>query len=149
MGIYYFFNSQHKLFKEIIISKREKSFLRTITVSLTDYKNHLLNDHEIKINDKLYDILEKKITGKIVELKVISDDEEKLFNSKFKNQSKKNHPSKSKQFNKNKIFKCYLGNSKPNTSSIICYNRKILVTYNLKKSKLISREIIIPPPDFI
>lgn len=149
LGIYYFFNSQHKLFKEKIISKTEKSFVQKITLSLTDYENNLLDDHEIKFENKLYDIIEKKINGEIVELKVISDDDEKSFNSKYKNQSKKNSSNKGKQFYKTNLYNYFSENSKLNTSYIICYNRKILVKYNLKKIKLISREITIPPPEFI
>lgn len=149
MGIYYFFNSQHKHFKEKIISKLESSFLQTITLSITDYENNLLDDHEIKIKNKLYDIFEKKITGEIVELKVISDDDEKLFDSKFKNHSKKNSSNKNKTLHKSKFYNYFSANSKITISNIIYYNRKIHVKYNLKKIQLISKKIPIPPPEFI
>lgn len=148
MGIHYFFNAQHKFFKEKITSKTEKSFLKKLTLSLNTYHKYLLDDHEIKINNKLYDIIEKKISGKTVVLKVISDDDEEVFNSKFKNQNKKNSTTKNKEFSKIKQFSYFPKSLKSNTTIITFYNSKILIGYKLKQIELVFQKITIPPPEF-
>ncbi len=149
MGIYYIFNLQHKIFKEKSVLKSENSLLKTITLSLNEYENNLLDDHEIKIDNKLYDIINKKITGNCVEIKVISDEDEKSYNTKYKNQIKKNRSAKNKTTTKNKIL-TYLSENLLTTSlNSNTSKRNIPNNYNHKKLRLISKEIIIPPPESI
>lgn len=149
MGIYYLFNLQHKIFKEKSILKSEKSLLKTITLSLNEYENNLLDDHEIKLENKLYDIINKKITGNRVELKVISDEDEKSYNTKYKNQDKKNNSSKNKLILKNKLTTYLSENFTTNSFDFYSFQKNIPINYNHKKLQLISKEVIIPPPKFI
>ena len=149
MGIYYLFNLQHNIFKEKSILKSEKSLLKTITLSLNEYENNLLDDHEIKLENKLYDIINKKITGNRVEIKVISDEDEKSYNTKYKNQDKKNSSSKNKLILKNKLTTYLSENFTTNSFGFYSFQKNIPINYDHKKLQLISKEVIIPPPKFI
>lgn len=147
VGMFYFATFSHKIFKKIAESNKNPHLVVTKTISKKDYFLMKIDDHEMVIDDELYDILEESFEGNFIKLKLFKDKKEKNFALKIKNIQKKSQSSKGKSIFKTKIA-CL--NKTP------YYISKSLKKESLKKTpfnfiyiKEVYLSIIVPPPDFI
>ncbi len=63
---------------------REEARLEKLVVSLHDFQNGRINEREISVNGKLYDIKSVSILGNTVELLVVNDEKEERILAKIK-----------------------------------------------------------------
>lgn len=147
VGIFYVANISHKIFKKIAESNKNPHLVVYKTISKKDYFQMKIADHEIVMNDELYDILEENFEGDSIKLKLYRDKKEKNFALKIKSIQKKNQSSKSKSIFKTKIAcleqtKYFISKSTKNESL-----KKVPFSFIYIKEIYLS--IIVPPPKLV
>ncbi|SHJ39863.1 hypothetical protein SAMN05444337_1921 [Flavobacterium haoranii] len=147
VGMFYFATVSHKIFKKIAESNKNPHLVVTKTISKKDYFAMKIADHEIVMDEELYDILEETFVGDFIKLKLYKDKKEKNFALKIKNIQKKNQSSKSKSIFKTKIAcleqtKYFISKSTKNESL-----KKM--PFSFIHIKEIYLSIIVPPPELV
>lgn len=147
VGIFYVANISHKIFKKIAESNKNPHLVVYKTISKKDYFQMKIADHEIVMNDELYDILEENFEGDSIKLKLYRDKKEKNFALKIKSIQKKSQSSKSKSIFKTKI--ACLDQTLYFTVKSIKNESLEKMPFNFIYIKEIYLSIIVPPPELV
>lgn len=147
VGMFYFATVSHKIFKKIAESNKNPHLVVYKTISKKDYFQMKIADHEIVMNDELYDILEENFEGDSIKLKLYRDKKEKNFALKIKSIQKKSQSSKSKSIFKTKI--ACLDQTLYFTVKSIKNESLEKMPFNFIYIKEIYLSIIVPPPELV
>lgn len=149
VGLCHLSNIQHPFFKQKSQRKANSELIKTISISIAEYKTALLDDKEISLNDELYDILSAEFKNNTVLLKLYKDSDEKNFTIKIKNLIKKQQSKKNKTVLKSKFLFGYSKPYKYNLHQLQHFNNLLEVSYSRKKIKDVFISIQSPPPELI
>ncbi len=152
-GLLFYYQAQQYLMKQHMLKvvHNPNSLTTKLSLSFVDYQSATINQHEISLHGKLYDIKDLKIVKDKVELEVINDTGEENIIDDISETVSKNEDSKSKDVNGKLIEFLGLFYIVPSIPTWHCFSGDADNEYNCYHESGVSRtpEKYVPPPEVI